>query len=74
MRFWPVGDYYDNTTRVVVDPDCLELDCVSGFSTEVEAGAVIRKILAQQRKPHHVTYRVEPALNLGALQASGVLV
>ena len=69
MRFWPVGDFFDNTTRLVVEPDC-----VSGFATEAEADAVIKKILAQQRKPHHVTYRVESALNLGALKTSGVLI
>lgn len=69
MRYWPVGDFYDNTTRVLDDPDC-----VSGFETWEEADAVIQKILTRQRKPHHVTYRVESAIGLAELQMRGVLV
>jgi hypothetical protein len=67
MMFWPVGDYYDNTTRLVGGS-------FAGYESETRAQAVIDKILSGQRKPHHVVYRVESADSLKSLEESGVLV
>ncbi len=67
MLYWPVGDFYDNTTRVVGGRS-------EGYIDKTDAQKVIDALLGQQTKPHHVTYRVESALSLAALAQSGVLV
>lgn len=67
MIYWPVGDYYDNTTRLIGEWS-------AGFESEESAQAVIDKLLRKQSKPHHVVYRVESANSLEALQSTGVLV
>lgn len=67
MLYWPVGDFYDNTTRVVGEQR-------EGYIDKTDAQKVIDALLGQQTKPHHVTYRVESALSLAALLNSGVLV
>jgi hypothetical protein len=67
MMFWPVGDYYDNTTRLVGGS-------FDGYESMTEAQVVIDQILSGQRKHHHVVYRIESAESLKALENSGVLV
>lgn len=64
--FWPVGDFHDNTTRLLGKN-------ISGFLTQVEAEAVIDDILSQQLKPHHVSYRVAEYTSFSQLCESGVL-
>lgn len=65
--FWPVGDFYDDTTRLLGG-------VLSGFASADDAQAFIDDVLKQQRKPHHVSYRVAEYPSLAALQASGALV
>ncbi len=67
LKFWPVGDFHDNTTRVLGG-------CLEGYEKAAEAQAVIDDILKHQSKPHHVTYRVESAVSISELKATGVLV
>ncbi len=67
MRYWPVGDFHDDTVRVLGV-------ALAGYEDPREAAAVIASILRQQTKPHHVSYRVEAAEDLTALMAKGVLV
>jgi hypothetical protein len=64
--FWPVGDFHDDTTRLLGRH-------FNGFSTSAEAQAVIDKLLVQQHKSHHVSYRVAEYASLAELQANGVL-
>lgn len=65
--FWPVGDFHDDTTRLLGG-------ALDGFSSADDAQTVIDDVLKQQRKPHHVSYRVAEYPTLAALQANGVLV
>ena len=65
--YWPVGDFHDETTRVLGG-------YIDGFSTQAAAKVVIDKILTQQHKPHHVSYRVAEYTSLTELRANGVLV
>ena len=67
MRYWPVGDFHDDTTRVLGGH-------ISGFLKSSEAQLVIDEILKQQLKPHHVSYRVAVYENLRALCADNVKV
>jgi hypothetical protein len=67
MRYWAVGDFHDNTTRVLGGH-------IEGFINAAEAQAVIDTILRQQSKPHHVSYRVAPYVSLTALCEDGVKV
>jgi macrodomain Ter protein organizer (MatP/YcbG family) len=66
MMYWPVGDFYDDTTRL------LGIN-FNGFSNRDEAQAVIDELLAQQHKPHHVSYRVVQYMSFAELQENGVL-
>jgi hypothetical protein len=64
--YWPVGDFHDETTRLLGGH-------IHGFESRVEAQAVIGQILDQQRKPHHVSYRVAEYVSFAEFKASGVI-
>jgi hypothetical protein len=64
MPWFAVGDFHDNTTRL--------LCTVNGYDTEAKAQARIVAILAKQHKPHHVSYRHVEAASWQVLEMSGV--
>ena len=64
IRYFTVGDFYDDTTRLLCP--------LTGYADEVAAKVRMDEILAQQRKPHHVEYRIMEARSWRELEALGV--
>jgi hypothetical protein len=66
MKYWVTGDFNDQTTRLVGSPN--------GFlEEEEEADGRITELLAQQNKPHHVTYAVVEAADIAELEEKNIL-